>query len=169
VGRVLAKLKSTGADNNTIVVLWGDHGWHLGEHEIWGKHSLFEESLHSPLIIQYPGMNNIGSKTDALVETLDIFPTLCELTGVEIPKFVQGVSLKEILENPNMTGHPVIAYKKEAATIRTATHRLLIHEDGFVELYDHTTAEKETINLADKHPDLVEELKQALNAKLQSH
>ena len=167
VGRVLAELKSTGADKNTIVVLWGDHGWHLGEHAIWGKHSLFEESLHSPLIIQYPGMNNKGSKTDALVETLDIFPTLCDLTGVEIPEFVQGVSLKEILEIPNATGHPAIAYRNEVLTIRTETHRLSLHKDGFVELYDHTTEDGETVNVADKYPDLVEELKQALKTKLQ--
>ena len=87
VGKILAELKRTGADKNTIVVLWGDHGWHLGEHAIWGKHSLFEESLRSPLIIHYPEMKHKDSKTDAIVETLDIFPTLCDLTGVEIPKF----------------------------------------------------------------------------------
>ncbi len=167
VGKVLAELKRTGADKNTIVVLWGDHGWHLGEHAIWGKHSLFEESLHSPMIIHYPGMNSKGSKTDAIVETLDIFPTLCDLTGVEVPKFAQGVSLKEILENPNTTGHPAIAYKNRVSTIRTATHRMTLHEDGFTELYDHTTAENETKNVADKHPELVEELKNVLKAKIQ--
>ncbi len=132
VGKVLAELKRTGADKNTIVVLWGDHGWHLGEHAIWGKHSLFEESLHSPLIIHYPGMKSKGSNTDAIVETLDIFPTLCDLTGVEIPKFTQGVSLKEILEYPNTAGHTALAYKNNASTIRTATHRMTLHKDGFV-------------------------------------
>ena len=167
VGKVLAELKHLGADKNTIVVLWGDHGWHLGEHAIWGKHSLFEESLHSPMIIHYPGMNNKGSKTDAIVETLDIFPTLCDLTGVEVPQFAQGVSLKEILENPNATGHPAIAYKNRVSTIRTTTHRMTLHEDGFTELYDHTTAENETKNVADKHPELVEELKNVLKAKIQ--
>lgn len=168
VGKVLAELKRTGADKNTIVVLWGDHGWHLGEHAIWGKHSLFEESLHSPMIIHYPGMNQQGAKTDAIVETLDVFPTLCELTGVEMPDFAQGVSLKGILENPTTaTGHPALGYWKKAKTIRTATHRLSLHEDGFVELYDHTSAEKETKNVADQYPNLVEELTQSLKAKLQ--
>jgi iduronate 2-sulfatase len=167
VGRVLAELKSTGADKNTIVVLWGDHGWHLGEHAIWGKHSLFEESLKSPLIIHYPGMIQKGSISDALVETLDIFPTLCDLTGIEIPEFVHGVSLKEILMKPGADGHPTIAYRNEVSTIRTETHRLLLHKDGFVELYDHTTADGETLNVADKHPDLVEELIQTLKSKLQ--
>jgi len=166
VGKILAELKSTGADKNTIVVLWGDHGWHLGEHAIWGKHSLFEESLHSPLIIHYPGMNNKGAKTDAMVETLDIFPTLCDLAGLEKPEFTQGVSLKEILKNPLATGHHAIAYWKEVSTIRTETHRLMLHKDGFVELYDHTITDGETKNVADNFPDLVEELKQALKAKL---
>ncbi len=166
VGKILAELKRTGADKNTIVVLWGDHGWHLGEHAIWGKHSLFEESLHSPLIIHYPGIKRKGAKTDAIVETLDIFPTLCDLTGVEIPKFVQGVSLNGILEYPNMIGHSAVAYKKDVLTIRTATHRMTLHKDGFVELYDHTTVENETKNVADKHPELVEELKNTLKDKM---
>lgn len=167
VGKVLTELKRTGADGNTIVVLWGDHGWHLGEHAIWGKHSLFEESLHSPMIIHYPEIKHEGSITNAIVETLDIFPTLCDLSGVDMPEFVQGVSLKTILENPDMTGHHALAYKNGVTTIRTATHRLSLHKDGFVELYDHTSAENETKNVADKHPELVEELKQALKAKLQ--
>ncbi|WP_096427381.1 sulfatase [Labilibaculum antarcticum] len=167
VGKILEELKRTGADKNTIVVLWGDHGWHLGEHAIWGKHSLFEESLHSPMIIYYPGMKHEGYKTNAIVETLDIFPTLCDLTGVEIPEFVQGVSLKEILEYPNTTGHSAVAYTNEASTIRTATHRMTLHKDGFVELYDHTTSENETKNVADKHLELVKELKNELAAKMQ--
>jgi iduronate 2-sulfatase len=166
VGKVLAELKRTGADKNTIVVLWGDHGWHLGEHAIWGKHSLFEESLHSPMIIHYPGMKHEGSKTDAIVETLDIFPTLCDLTGIEIPKFTQGVSLTTILENTNAIGHPAIAYQDNATTIRTPTYRMTIHKDGFIELYDETTAEKETKNIADKHLELVEELKKVLKDKM---
>ncbi|QIA08854.1 sulfatase [Draconibacterium halophilum] len=166
VGKVLAELKRTGADKNTIIVLWGDHGWHLGEHAIWGKHSLFEESLHSPLIIRYPGMKSKGATTDAIVETLDIFPTLCDLTGIEMPEFAQGVSLKEIAEYPNTRGHTAVAYKNNASTIRTATHRMTLHQDGFVELYDHTSAENETKNVANKHPELVKELKNALRAKM---
>ena len=166
VGKILAELKRTGADKNTIVVLWGDHGWHLGEHAIWGKHSLFEESLHAPLIISYPNMKRKGSKTDAVVETLDIFPTLCDLTGVENPRFANGISLKEILEYPGSNGHSAVAYYNEVSTIRTATHRMSLHKDGFTELYDHTTEEKETKNIADKHPELEEQLKKMLKDKL---
>ncbi|GAF04202.1 sulfatase-like hydrolase/transferase [Saccharicrinis fermentans] len=167
VGEILAELKRTGAYKNTVVVLWGDHGWHLGEHAIWGKHSLFEESLLSPMIIHYPRMKCKGTKTNAIVESLDIFPTLCDLVGLEVPKFVQGVSLKKILEKPDVTGHPAIAYKNNAWTLRTTTHRITIHKDGFVELYDHMSAEKETQNVAKQHADLVEELKSVLNAKIQ--
>jgi iduronate 2-sulfatase len=166
VGRILAELKRTGADKNTIIVLWGDHGWHLGEHAIWGKHSLFEESLHAPLIIHFPKMKHQGLNTDAIVETLDIFPTLCDLTGIEIPQYTHGQSLKKILENPSTSGHTAIAYTNKASTIRTSTYRMTLHQDGFVELYDHTTADKETKNIADSHPNLVKELMYALKAKL---
>lgn len=166
VGKVMAELKRTGADKNTIVVLWGDHGWHLGEHAIWGKHSLFEESLHAPLIIHYPGMKQKGSNTDAIVETVDIFPTLCDLTGIEVPKYAYGESMKELLEDPSTSGHTAIAYTNKASTIRTATHRLTLHKDGFVELYDHTTAEKETKNIAKEYPEIVEKLKNTLKTRL---
>jgi len=166
VGKILDELKRTGADKNTIVVLWGDHGWHLGEHAIWGKHSLFEESLHSPLIIHYPGMAHKGSNTEAIVETLDIFPTLCDLTGIEIPEYVQGVSLKNILLDPGKAGHDALAYRKNNKTIRTETHRMILHGDGFVELYDHTTKENETKNIADKYPEIVKDLKSKLKNKL---
>ncbi len=168
VGMILAELKRTRAEKNTIIVLWGDHGWHLGEHAIWGKHSLFEESLHSPLIIRYPGIKHEGSSTNAIVETLDIFPTLCDLSEVEIPEFVQGVSLKTILENPDATGHHALAYKNGVTTIRTWTHRLVLHKDGFVELYDHTSDENETKNVASNHKELVQELKEALKSKFQT-
>jgi iduronate 2-sulfatase len=167
IGRILDELKRTGADKNTIVVLWGDHGWHLGEHAIWGKHSLFEESLHSPLIIRCPDMEKRGWKTDAMVETADLFPTLCDLLEIEKPEFVDGQSLQKILEDPAATGHPVIAYTSKASTIRTLKYRMILHNDEFVELYDHTTLDKETKNVADEFPEVVEELKNILNSKIQ--
>ncbi len=166
VGRLLEKLQETGTDKNTIVILWGDHGWHLGEHAIWGKHSLFEEALHSPLIVYHPGIGKPGAKTDAIVETTDIFPTLCDLTGVPTPGFVHGVSLQPMLKSPKAEGHTAVAYKSGTNTIRTVTHRLIAHKDGWVELYDHTAAEKETLNIAGRHPEIVEQLKKALNQRL---
>ena len=165
VGRLIERLKKTGAADNTIIVLWGDHGWHLGEHSIWGKHSLFEESLRSPLIICVPDSKQKPA-TNSIVETLDLFPTLCDLTGIETPKTTQGVSLVPMLQNPNRKGHPAISYFRKAKTIRTQTHRLILHDDGFVELYDHRTPEKETANIAATEPELVAQLQRQLKSRL---
>ncbi|MEX0275322.1 MAG: sulfatase [Flavobacteriaceae bacterium] len=165
VGKLLEGLRRAGADENTIIVLWGDHGFNLGEHAIWGKHNLFDEALHSPLVIQYPGMKNSGAKTQALVETVDVFPTLCDLTGIATPEFVHGTSLKTIMEEPAHTGHSALSYNGQAVSLRTQTHRLTLHTDGHVELYDHTTPEGESKNRAVEQPSLVRVLRQQLNAK----
>lgn len=141
VGRVLRQLESLGQADNTVIVLWGDHGWHLGEHAVWGKHTLFEESLRSPLIIVSPGTNGTlainqpGDKTDAVVETIDVFPTLCELTGLPAPPRTDGVSLVPQLQSPQALGHVAVSYAK-ARTIRDATHRLVVHPSGETELYN---------------------------------
>ncbi len=167
VGRVMKKLEQTGAAGNTIVVLWGDHGWHLGEHAVWGKHTLFEESLRSPLIMFYPGMKNTGEATEAVVETLDVFPTLCDLAGLAMPDFVDGVSLRPLLENPAGPGHPAISYGgRGTRTIRTDTHRLILHGNAYAELYDHTSVEKETKNIAEANPDLAKNLSDYLQERL---
>ncbi|MEL6675629.1 MAG: sulfatase [Bacteroidota bacterium] len=165
IGKVLAALEKSGAAENTIVVLWGDHGWHLGEHAIWGKHSLFEEALRSPLIIRAPGQAKANVQTSAVVESLDLFPTLCELTGQEIPAYAQGTSLLPILQNPRMPGHPAFSYQSEALTLRTDRYRLIHHQDGFNELYDHQSPERETKNIARLQPEVVKELTATLAAK----
>jgi len=166
VGRLMKKLRQTGVARDTIVVLWGDHGWHLGEHAVWGKHTLFEESLRSPLIVSYPSIETSGQYTNAVVETLDIFPTLCDLAGLPMPDFVDGVSLRPFLENPASPGHAAISYHGSSRTIRTDTHRLILHKDGYAELYDHTSAEQETKNIAPANPDLVEKLSACLQKRL---
>ena len=166
VGRLLDRLKESGAADDTIVVLWGDHGWHLGEHAVWGKHTLFEESLRSPLIVHYPGIVNPGQPSSAMISTIDIFPTLCAIAGIQSPNFVDGVSLKPVLEDPTAAGHNVIAYTGKARTIRTQTHRLVLHNDGFVELYDHTTSAGETENIADENPKLVSDMKTRLLTRM---
>ena len=165
VGDIMAKLAATGADKNTIVIVWGDHGWHLGEHSIWGKHSLFEESLRSPLIIYYPGIGKPGVKSDGVVSTLDIFPTLCELTKVPVPEFAQGESLVPMLGNPQAPGHSALAYKGGIYTLRTDHYRFTLHGSGNVELYDHTSSAKETKNIAAAHPNQVEQFKQLLKTE----
>ncbi len=174
MGRLLRSLDETGKRDETIVVLWGDHGWHLGEHAIWGKHALFEESLHAPLIIQHHDLKNPGSAVSEVVETLDIFPTLCDLAGLPKPGFAHGRSLRHIMTtraavdslDPQQAEHGAIAYRNNAKTLRTATHRLIQHDDGFVELYDHRTAEAETHNIAPQEPELVQQLQQKLRQRL---
>lgn len=166
VGRLLEQLRKSGVEDNTIVVLWGDHGWHLGEHAVWGKHTLFEESLRSPLIVSYPGMKHPGKATDSMVETLDLFPTLCELTGLSVPDYVHGVSLHALLEEPESPGHAAIAYHGSSRTIRNNTHRLILHKDGYAELYDHTSAAGETQNIASSNGALVKQLSAQLKNRL---
>jgi len=162
IGRIIAQLDASGKRDDTIVVLWGDHGWHLGEHAIWGKHALFEESLRSPLIVNYKDMPKPGETSMAVVETLDVFPTLADLAGLPKPEHAQGVSLRSVLEDPAAAGHPAISYRGGAETIRTDTHRLIVHRKGDVELYDHRSAAGETENVAAKFPELVEQLKAQL-------
>ncbi len=101
VGIVLRALDSLGLSKNTVVVLWGDHGWHLGDHNLWCKHTNFEQATHAPLIISAPGMK--PSQTVSPTEFVDIFPTLCELTAVSAPAHLDGKSLVAIMKNPEAT------------------------------------------------------------------
>ena len=95
VGKLLDKLDALDLTKNTIIVIWGDHGWHLGDHNIWCKHTNFEQATHAPLIISAPGLKGTVSK--AQTEFIDIFPTLCDLSGVKIPETVDGKSLKPLM------------------------------------------------------------------------
>ncbi len=165
VGKLLERLVALGLDENTIVVLWGDHGWHLGEHAIWGKHALFEESLRSPLLIRAPGLEQPGQTTSAVVESLDVFPTLCQLCELPAAPNLDGVSLVPQLASPDVRGHTAVSYTGSARTLRTPTHRLILHRDGAAELYDHRTGDGETRNIAALEPQLVEQLSQRLNAR----
>ena len=166
VGRVMQSLQAMEIADDTIVVLWGDHGWHLGEHAIWGKHALFEESLRSPLNIRYEGLPRPGEASESIVETFDLYPTLCDLAGLPVPSFVAGTTLRPILENPRAAGHSAISYTRRAQSIRTDRYRLIVHGDGHAELYDHQSDQGETVNLANDRPDVVERLRGQLNARL---
>jgi arylsulfatase A-like enzyme len=99
IGRLLDGLEANGLLENTIVILWGDHGWKLGEHGMWCKHTQFHVDNHVPMILSVPGKKS--GKTDALVEFVDIYPSLCELAGLELPKHLQGTSFVPLLENPS--------------------------------------------------------------------
>ena len=166
VGKIIAQLTKLGLAENTLIVLWGDHGWHLGEHAIWGKHALFEESLRSPLIVVAPQVKQNGTSTKSIVQSIDIFPTLCDLVGLKKPDFLDGTSLLPQLKDPaaQSPGH-AISYANRARTIRTATHRLIKHSNGHLELYDHTTPAGETKNLAKKNSGLAKELASKLATK----
>lgn len=93
IGRVLDELDALGLSDETVVVLWGDHGWHLGEHTVWGKHTTLEESLRSALIVRVPYQPFRGVPTDHFAESIDLYPTLCELCGIPVPGSVEGQSL----------------------------------------------------------------------------
>ena len=165
VGRIIEKLHDLNLAKDTIIVVWGDHGWHLGEHAIWGKHALFEESLRSPLIIVAPEVEKAGDISPSIVETIDLFPTLCELSGLEKPKYLHGASLLPQLKDPSAESKGyAISYHGKGRTIRTKTHRLIAHTKGHLELYDHISAEGETKNVAETD----KKTAQALLAKLRS-
>jgi iduronate 2-sulfatase len=170
VAKILKKLDELKLSENTIVILWGDHGWHLGEHNVWGKHTLFEESLRAPLVIRYPGMKKSGVSSHAVVETVDIFPTICELAGVAIPKGISGKSLMPQLSNPEAPGGVALSFGGKAETIRTPEYRLIRHSQKngkfAYELYDHRGEDGETQNLAEEKPELVKELNALLDTKM---
>jgi iduronate 2-sulfatase len=112
-------------------------------------------------------MKRAGEPTSSMVETLDVFPTLCELAGVEPPEGVHGTSLKTLLDNPDAEGHPAVAYfHRGGRTIRTDTHRFIEGKDGFHELYDHRLPDAETVNLAGANSLLIQELIATLDERL---
>ena len=158
VGKVLDELDRLDLTKNTIVVLWSDHGWHLGEHTMFGKMSNFEIATRSPLIIRIPGSINQGLELNHLTESIDIYPTLAELCGLDYPDNLDGESIVDILKNPDKEG-PAFArsfyYRNQAlgTTIRTERYRLVrwANENDStlaLELYDHQLDPDENINMA---------------------
>jgi arylsulfatase A-like enzyme len=101
VGKLLDELDRLNLSQNTIVILWGDHGWKLGEHDAWCKHSNCENDANAPLILSVPGMKSAGRHSKALVEFVDIYPTLAELAGLPLPPHLEGTSMKPLLDDPN--------------------------------------------------------------------
>jgi iduronate 2-sulfatase len=98
VGILLNTLDSLGTLNNTVIVLWGDHGWHLGDHDMWGKHTNFEQATRAPLIFAAPNFKG-GQTANGMTEFVDVFPTLCDLSGVPIPTNLEGKSLKPLMQD----------------------------------------------------------------------
>ena len=162
VGKVLEELELLGLADRTIVVVWGDHGWHLGDHTIWGKHTTFERTLRSVLIVRTPGMPDPGTATDGLVETLDLYPTLADLCGLPAPSGLTGSSLAPLLEDPARPGkNGAFGYWRNRSTLRTDRYRITKYsgdEDPAVELFDHQKDPLETVNVAAEQPEMVEKL-----------
>ncbi len=161
VGKLLSELDKLGLSENTVVVVWGDHGWHLGDQLVWGKHTIFERALKSTLIIKLPGRTR-AEKIDKIVSSVDIFPTIVDLCGLEMPKETTGRSLVPLLTNPQTNWEEVsYGYFRKGISMRTDRYRLTRYfrnEEPVVELYDHETDPNETKNIAGEHPDVVKEL-----------
>tara|TARA_R110002167_G_scaffold135316_2_gene321692 strand:+ start:1032 stop:2564 length:1533 start_codon:yes stop_codon:yes gene_type:complete len=176
IGKVLDELNRLGLAENTIVVLWGDHGFHLGDLGIWTKHTNYEQANRIPLLIAAPGVTVPGSSTKQPAESVDLFPTLVELAGLpapEVPQPIDGVSLVPVLKNPEarVRDHAYHAYPKQklGRAIRTERYRLVDWRPydnpstpAVYELYDYETDPLETRNLAADQPEIVETLKQKL-------
>jgi arylsulfatase A-like enzyme len=176
VGRVLAELDRLDLRDDTIVVFWGDHGYHLGENDIWGKATNFELSTRVPLIISAPQMLSAGQSTTALVELVDIYPTLCELTGLELPDHLEGKSMKPLMDEPNQAWKQVALSqfprgRVMGRSMRTERWRFTLWTESnktiAVELYDHKAdpAENQNIAISKEHANRVKQLTAQLEAQ----
>jgi uncharacterized sulfatase len=175
VGLILAELERLGLLEDTIVVFWGDHGWLLGEHGLWQKMSLFEESARVPLIIAAPNSKGNGKHCERLAELVDLYPTLVDLTGHKIPDDLEGKSLKKFLDDPTLPGKKAActqvtrggAKKGETVmgrSIRTERWRFTEWGNVGAELYDHDADPREHRNLAQdaKYADTVKDMRKLL-------
>lgn len=176
VGKLIATLKETGKYDNTIIVFISDHGYHLGHQQKWGKTTNFENSTRAPLIVSSPNHRK-GKRSTQLVEYVDLYATLCDLTDIEIPKYTEGTSIKPLLENPDREwktaafsqfprGRKMEGYSMRTADYRYTEWRLSNGKIDATELYDHKNDAIESINIAYKkeNESLVNELSQKLNA-----
>jgi len=174
VGKVLAALDDLGLSNSTIVIVWGDHGWHLGDSAMWGKHTPFDRALHSTLIMRVPGVTKPGTTCDALVETLDLYPTLVDLCDPSFKRTqypLDGRSLRPLLTGQQHAIHQrAVSYWRSEVSVRTPTHRLIAAagKKGLsnIELYDMRQDPDPIENLADQEPELREELLEIVKEKM---
>jgi len=172
IGRVLDAYRELGLDKNTIVVLWSDHGWHLGDHGIWGKATHHEVSLRSPLIIKIPDQAKPGYPARGLVESVDLYPTLADLCGLNPPANLQGRSNAALVRDHDAPGKShAIGIWKNGRSIRTETHRYVEwkNKQGKIiqqELYDLEIDPMESDNVAGDHPDLASKMKAQLATAL---
>jgi arylsulfatase A-like enzyme len=161
VGKIMDELEELGLDDNTIVVLWGDHGWHLGDQLVWGKHTIFERALKSALIVKVPGITG-GKRIENVVSSVDLYPTIVDLCGLKMPHATDGQSLKPLLENRlSESKEYSLGFFNKGISLRTKRFRLTKYfrnELPNVELYDHESDPNETKNIADEKPEVVDSL-----------
>jgi iduronate 2-sulfatase len=182
IGRVLDELDRLNHATNTIIVLWGDHGWHLGDHGMWTKHTNYEQANRIPLMIVAPGVAKPATSTTQLAETVDIFPTLVELADLpkaNVPQPLDGISLAPVLRNPavRVRDHAYHTFPRQRAgqqvigrAIRTERYRLVEWKQpgqpadtADLELYDYQTDPEETKNLAADRPKIVAQMREILS------
>ncbi len=168
-GRLLKKLDELNLTERTVILFWGDHGFHLGEQGLWTKANNYELSTRVPLILSVPGQTNTGVNTDALVEFVDLYPTLAQICGLPAPTKAEGISLLPLLEKPDRPWKTAVfsqyprsfqgnRHRKSGDimgyAVRTQRHRYVEWRNGKTgkaqarELYDHQTDPHETKNLA---------------------
>lgn len=155
VGRLLDAFENSEYADNTIVVLWSDHGMHMGEKDNIEKFTLFERSTRVPLLISFPGMTHKGTRYDQPVSLMDLYPTLVDLAGLEKPAHLDGNSLVPQLKDPSITSDPVISSYKfksiEGHAVRSMRYRYIYYpEINLEELYDHENDPNEWDNIAYK-------------------
>ena len=182
VGRILDQLDILNLTENTVILFWGDHGFHLGEHGLWRKNTLFEDSVRSPLIVSMPKQIHTNTTTDALVELIDIYPTLCDACQLPIPTEVEGISMVPVIEEP--TGQwKAAAFSQlvrvsnrtsvDGYTMRTGQYRYTEwgnNGERGRELYDYDADPNETVNIVElpENEELVSHLSNQLHAGWQA-
>lgn len=165
VGRLLDAIENNGLSENTIIILWGDHGWKLGEHNSWGKMTNYEIDTHVPLLVHVPWMQKNGAKTNALVEFVDIYPSLCELAGLPISDKLEGFSFVPLIDKPERKWKSAVfsQYMRKhegesfmGHSLRNERYRyvewknMATDETIAQELYDHHTDPSENFSVAEK-------------------
>jgi len=151
VGRLLDALDRRGLSDRTMIVLWSDHGYHLGEKTHWEKFALWEKATRVPFIIVAPGVAAAGAKCDQPVDLTAIFPTLIELCGLTPKPELDGLSLVPLLKHPDLPGErpALMTYQRDNHAVRTSRWRYIRYADGSEELYDHSADPHEWVNLAE--------------------
>lgn len=176
IGRVLSQLDSLGLTENTVIVFCGDHGYHLGDHGMWGKQTLFDVSLRSPLIVSVPGQQS--NRTEALSELVDIYPTLCDTCQLPIPSGLEGLSLMPVIEQPTHPWKTAVfsqfgSVERGGSSIRTEQYRYTEwgeNGESGIELYDYDVDPNETVNIANlpENAELITQLSEQLHAGWQA-